>query len=389
MRPLLLVLPILLVACQDGAPSTAEDGSSPAPVPPSLTEGVWLKGDLHLHSHHSSDATSPLPVLIRAAEAVGMDYFIATDHDNHVEGDVAGHTWADPDYRSDSMLMLYGAEWTTHRGHGNTISASPYDHQSFYDIRDALDTEIGAVAERLGFHLSACHPAGGDAWSFSYDFADGLEVWNSAIWSTNSGAMVVWDDLLKSGRRLTGRGGSDAHHGPTGGDPSAWTYNTLQGFANYIGTPTTWVYARERSAAAVVEALDAGRVAVSANPNAERVELRADTDGDGEMDRMMGDDAVADGQPVTFRVDLVGGTQGLLPLYQVRVVKDGAEFGSFPVVGRSLEFTDTPVAGQRSYYRVEVSGLPSAYFMAPLSSLLSTGTIGLSNPIYFGFHPRG
>ena len=107
-----------LSACGGDSGGGAGDSDADRFAAASVSDGVWMKGDLHLHSHHSSDATSPLAGLVALAEEVGMDYFIITDHDNHVEGRIAEHTWANPDYRSDSMVMLYGAEWTNHRGHG-------------------------------------------------------------------------------------------------------------------------------------------------------------------------------------------------------------------------------------------------------------------------------
>lgn len=384
MRAISLFALVLLSACQSSNELTA------SALPQSRTdlgEGVWMKGDLHLHSHHSTDAAdNPLPDLIALAETVGMDFFLITDHDNHVQGDIAGNTWADPDYRSDSMVMLYGSEWTTSRGHGNTISAVPYDHQRFYDVRDEPDAVVGATAQSLGIHLSANHPSAGDSWGFSFDIVDSIEVWSNAIWAASAGHMEIWDDVLNSGRNITGRGGSDAHHHYTA-PLTDWTTNIYQSVVNNVGTPTTWVYARERSGAAVVEALTRGRVSVSALPGAERIELYADSDGDGEMDLMMGDVAGASGAPVNFRVDIVGGA-GLVPLYSVRVVKNGDEFGTFQTVGRTLEFTDTPDAEGRSYYRVEVKGLPSLYPQVPGTSLLSGRMIALSNPIYFNFSGR-
>src|ERR1700761_1139812 len=285
------------------------------PLPPiaSLTDGVWLKGDLHVHSSHSRDNGKPDPsrhpvkTIIAFAKSVGFGFIEITDHDNHVLGDVEHNTWADPDFKSDSVLLLYGAEWTTTRGHGNTFSATPYDHQRLYDVRDQRDIVIGAVKKELGVHLSANHPSGKDHFGFSYDMVDSIEVWNSAVWPKNANAIMIWDDMLSSGRKLTGRGGSDSHHG-TPDTPDLSTKNTPQRQANYVGTPTTWVYATSRTSQAVVDALTNGRVAVSANPYAPRVEFYADLDQDGKMDMMMGDNTKATGKPVNFRVQLTGTT---------------------------------------------------------------------------------
>src|SRR4051812_11835801 len=155
----------LLLAAFLGGPAPARVAALPSPA--SLTDGVWLKGDLHIHSRHSKDSSNnPIAKIVALGEAVGMDYLLVSDHDNHVDGDVAHHTWADPEFRSERLLLLYGAEWTTHRGHGTAISARPYDHQKLYDVRDARDVAIGAVKRRLGIHLSANHPGGSDNFGF-------------------------------------------------------------------------------------------------------------------------------------------------------------------------------------------------------------------------------
>lgn len=374
------------------ATAVACGGAMAAPrIPPvdSLSDGVWLKGDLHLHSRHSKDSSNnPVGRMVRFAEANGIDFLAITDHDNHVGGDVAHHTWTDPEFRSDKVVLLYGAEWTTNRGHGNVFSARPYDHQSLYDVRDARDVKIGAVKRRLGVHLSANHPIGKDAFSFSYDMVGSLEVWNSVIWAKNAPSVMIWDDLLRSGRKIIGRGGSDAHHGAPE-TPAQATRNSPEAYANYVGTPTTWVFARARTADAVVEALTNGRVSVSANPYAPRAELTADLDGDGRTDVMMGDNARPTGMPVRFRLQLVGAAIPADAVYAVKVVKDGQPFGTFEAKGSSpvVEFTDAPAAQGRTYYRAEVEGPSTPYPQVPGAASFSKPMVALTNPLFFNFDP--
>lgn len=93
--------------------SSSADAVAPASVDPkippvaSLTDGQWLKGDLHLHSRHSTDSSNnPEAKIIRFAENVGFDYLAITDHDNHVHGDVAHNTWSDPEFKSKSVILL-------------------------------------------------------------------------------------------------------------------------------------------------------------------------------------------------------------------------------------------------------------------------------------------
>lgn len=359
-------------------------------MPPvaSLTAGVWLKGELHVHSRHSKESSNnPESRIINFAKSVGIDYVCITDHDNHVDGDVAHNTWADPEFKSDSVLLLYGAEWTTTRGHGNVFSAKPYDHQRLFDVRDQRDVVVGAVKKELGVHLSANHPSGKDHFGYSYDIIESIEVWNSAVWPKNANAIMIWDDMLCSGRKLTGRGGSDAHHG-TAETPDKVTKNTPQAKDNYVGTPTTWVFAKTRTSQAVVDALTNGRVCVTANPFAPRVEFYADLDQDGKMDMMMGDNTVPTGKPVKFRVQLTADTlaQGT---YTISVVKNGNPFNTYQTTNKTsmIEFTDTPAAVGRTYYRVTVEGPATAYPQIPGSMALSGNMVGLSNPIYFNFDP--
>ncbi|WP_295715691.1 CehA/McbA family metallohydrolase [Mucilaginibacter sp.] len=360
-------------------------------MPPiaSMTKGVWLKGELHVHSRHSTESSNnPIAKIIAFSKSVGMDYVCITDHDNHVDGDVANHTWADPEFKSDSVLLLYGAEWTTTRGHGNVFSAKPYDHQRLYDVRDQRDVVVGAVKKGLGIHLSANHPSGKDHFGYSYDMVESIEVWNSAVWPKNANAIMIWDDMLSSGRKLTGRGGSDAHHGVPD-SPDKATKNSYQAKANYVGTPTTWVFATARTSQAVVDALTNGRVAISSNPYAPRVEFYADLNQDGKMDMMMGDNAKSTGKSVKFRVQLTGNT---LPAatYTINVIKNGNKLGSYQATGKMpmIEFNDTPVTVGRTYYRVEVEGPQTDYPQVPQSMALSGNMVGLSNPIYFNFDPN-
>jgi len=359
--------------------------------PPAIINksGVWLKGDLHVHSRHSTESSNnSISKIVNFSKSIGMGYLAITDHDNHVKGDVAHHTWADPEFKSDSLLLLYGAEWTTTRGHGNVFSDKPYDHQRLYDIRDARDSNIGKIKKSLGVHLSANHPSGKDNFGFSYDLVKSIEVWNSAIWPKNANAIMIWDDMLSSGRMMTGRGGSDTHHGvPTANEKPG--PNTYQAEFNYVGTPTTWVFAKERSLKAVVDALDHGKASVSSNPFAPRVEFYADFKGNGKFEMMMGDNLVSNGKPIKFQVQLIGNK---LPeeQYTITIIKNGAKLNTFKVGGKipSFQFTDTPDLKSRSYYRVTVEGKNTDYPQVPKSAALSEKMVALSNPIYFNFDPN-
>lgn len=378
-----LALAFGLLAMHAGGASAA-DSAGPATV-----RGEWLKGDLHVHSRHSKDTTNnSIGKIVRFAEDEGFDFLAITDHDNHVDGNLAANTWADPEWRSDKLVLLYATEWTTDRGHANVFSSQPFDAVRLHRIRDARDADILALKRRMKVHLSANHPTNKDHFGFSYDLVDSIEVWNSSNWAKNVPSLAVWDDMLKSGRKLPARGGSDAHHGwpDTPADRSA---NSGERLANYIGTPTTWVFARTRDRQGVIEALTVGHSSISANPDDPRVEFAVDQDADGSPDATMGDNLRATGKDMIFHVKLA---QCDIPWarYQVKVVKNGETFGTYSIDAEQPEvtFKDAPSEAGRSYYRVEVQGPQSAYPAVPMSAGITGMMVALSNPIFFNFDPN-
>jgi len=189
---------------------------------------------------------------------------------------------------------------------------------------------------------------------------------------------------------IPGRGGSDAHHGYPD-SPGEATKNTPERNFNYIGTPTTWVFASEKSGESIVQALNKGRVSISVNPKSPRVEFYADLNEDGVMDMMMGDNANSPGNTVTFKVKLSGTT---LPdsIYTIKVIKNGREFETIEAAGNGNEievkFSDIPREIGRTYYRIAVEGTPTPFPQVPNSTSISKNMVGLSNPIYFNFDPE-
>ncbi|GAB4577013.1 MAG: hypothetical protein Tsb0019_03790 [Roseibium sp.] len=347
--------------------------------------GVWLKGDWHMHSRHSTDSTHHgIARIIAAAEAVGLDYLAITDHDVHVAGAVADHTWADPEFCSDRLTLFYGAELTAARGHANILAARPYNHQRIFDARDARDWDIRALKDELGVHFSANHPATRNIYSFSWDLADSIEVWNTSQWARNVTGLRIWDDVLLSGRIMPARGGSDAHHGvPETGDMDR--PESVEALGNAPGTPTTWVCAADRGPEAILAALEAGRTSVSANPGAPRAELTVTDRG---RTLFMGDLAPAPDGPLVLRVTLTGGRiEGAR--YRVRIVCNRNEVALLwtdPATGVA-EAELTLEQGRRAYLRAEIEGPQTPFPPAPLCTSQSGSMVALTGPVYFGYDP--
>jgi len=371
---LLGAVALTVAACESGEPTGAAPFPSDAGSDSAARSGSWLKGDLHAHSSHSTDALdSPVSEVIAKAEELGFDYFSLTDHDNHVQGNIT--TWGDPAYRSDKMIVLYGIEWTTARGHANIFGTKPYDYAPLWATHDTGDGAAAiAAAHAQGLFFFINHPASKDLWECGFDLDfDGMEVWNAlfAFVTSNSVAMTQWDALLMSGRRMTARGGSDSHH-----------QKDLESTFFNIGNPTTWVYAPEKTGAAVLEGLKAGHVSVSYAPSAERIDFTADADLDGRFETIIGDNILrGDGKRIRFKIDIVNPRPGTT--YRATVLKNGAPFDSWESEDPTLTFEDTPASGERSYYRVELRGpTPDA---PPASAPAFGDFIALTNPIYIAF----
>lgn len=139
----------------------------------------WYKGDLHNHSLHS-DGDSSVTDVIAAAESRDLDYFVLTDHDGDMDGSPTH--WYDPAYYSDSMILLYGVEWTTGDGHANIWNADPFDYSPFWEAHQNSDPESAVeAAHEIGALFSINHPLRMQ-WEYPVPTeVDAIEVWNGAM----------------------------------------------------------------------------------------------------------------------------------------------------------------------------------------------------------------
>lgn len=206
----------------------------------------WLKGDLHCHTHHS-EAQGSVENIAHAAKQKGLNFLSITDHNT------VSH-WREMEELGETDLVLIpGEEITTYRGHANVWGKGRWLD---FRCRTASDVEaVYRVAAAEGRPFSVNHPKpGGPPWEFGFDVPfDCLEVWHG-LWSMgNDRSLKLWDSLLKHGRRVIAVGGSDTH-------PRFRSDGTL---TEWIGYPTTWVYAPEPTPEAVLEGIRNGHVVIS------------------------------------------------------------------------------------------------------------------------------
>jgi len=374
-------------------------------------EGEWYKGDLHCHSTHS-DGDSSVREVIASAESKGLDFFVITDHDGSMHGSPT--QWYDPDYHSDRMVMLYGVEWTTGLGHANVWASAPFDYGDLWIANRAQDAQMAIDAAHIQNALfSTNHPSAFLCcpWEYTeYEGIDSIEIWNSMYLLPNLSFVstrAFWDDHLLSGKRIPGVGGSDTHQ--------------LAGFeADFLrhAEPTTWVYAGERTAEAILAGIRAGHVCVSDEPRGPRIDFAADTNDDGVFETIMGDNVVLpEGANITLKIEIV--SQGTVDLagttmdltselltvgeaeaahseerlvsallnegeYLVVLLRNGDLHGLWKTAGHTaqIELTERIAPGEQVFYRIKLLGRPPTDF---INALLRGFTKALSNPIYFNY----
>jgi hypothetical protein len=329
---------------------------------PAAHAGVWLSGDLHVHTTYSHDSyggptddntgldeayTLGFPVVgeFLLAKTRGLDFLAITDHN-----DVRSQS--DPGFGAFGVIPVPGYE-NSLNGHAQMLGAT----QVYPDVDHSSAAAVQAQANQLradGGVWQINHPANSDTenpddldWALGYAVQpDTVEAWNgSPLYEAPLPAANSFDDAVKYWDGWLDRG---AKVGLTGGSDSHWL--TLAAVAG-AGQPTTWVYAADRSVPAILDGLRHGRTFVSNQPPGllgPKLFLEADADRNGTYESIVGD-TVAPGTPMRVRAE------GPLGAY-IRVVTNGGADAIAPVHTLSLkpEVRFTAPAG-KTWVRAELA----------------------------------
>jgi hypothetical protein len=288
--------------------------------------GVWLSGDLHVHTTYSHDSwggpgddepTDPTEYYTLGQSVTedfalalvrGLDFLAITDHNNV-------RSQGDPGWGFGGVLGIPAYENSLH-GHGQMLGAT-----RVYDNGDSSPEAVRAMEEALhadGGLLQANHPTD-PRWDYDYEQVpvDTVEVWNLPwFYQAPFPAAGDHDAMLRFGTDLLDRG---AHVAFTGGSDSHWKSTVA---AQGPGQPTTWVYAADRSVAGVLAGLRAGHTAISFQPpnlGGPRVFLEGKVDG---LWSAMPGDQLAPGTPLRVRVEgAPGATLAVLGDHQAEIAK--------------------------------------------------------------------
>jgi len=210
----------------------------PRRILPATAGRQWLAGDLHSHTVHS-DGVMTVAELARFAAGRGLDFLAVTDHNtisHHAELPAAAAT--------QGICLLAGQEVTTAAGHAGALG-----NVGWIDFREPPDDWLQAC-EQAGGLMSVNHPYGGQlSWVAPMKRRPPLlEVWHWSWLDTRWTMPIGWWQAWYPAAIPVG--GSDWHRPGSDAPP---------------GLPTTWVEAEDTDPAAVLEALAAGRTAISAD----------------------------------------------------------------------------------------------------------------------------
>jgi len=316
----------------------------------------WYKGDLHLHSVHS-DGENPIPDLVAAARARGLDFLTLTDHNTVAQNP---HL---PAASTADVLLIPGEEITSYYGHANVWGL---DCWLDFRLRTPADAEaLIAEAHRRGLLFSINHPKdGGPDWDWkAVRGFDCLEVWGALWWVSNYQALAWWDELLREGRRVVAVGGSDIHLVRT----------PERVYPHELGNPTTWVWAESFSQTAILDGIRRGHVFLTSEPAGVEIHLTAHTANG--RDLMMGDKVpVAPGETIRL-AGRVMGAEGCI----LRLVSDAGIVMERDIDAPSFAWERDVTVTRNTYYRVEAMAPPEVPLDEEPAALM---IVALTNPVY-------
>lgn len=285
----------------------------------------WYKGDLHVHTNHSDNRYSLANVVKKSLER-GLDFISITDHNTISQNFHLGK------FNKRRLLVIPGEEITTYYGHANVWGV-----QDWIDFRCRTSAEMekiinGVHREKLLFSLN--HPFEEEKerwWLKKIENFDCIEVWNE---QADYRAVVWWDSLLQSGKRVTAVGGSDFHG----------TENQR------IGCPTNWVYSKELSVRGILGSVRSGHLFISRDRRGPQVFLTADPNMDGAYECMVGDRVtISKNSRLRLKVRVLRGKGGLLRVISKRGLIEVRE-----VTATNFTLSLNVRPSSDTYYRVEV-----------------------------------
>ena len=196
-----------------------------------------LSVELHCHSEYSYDGRDPVEMLLEQGAAVGLDAIAVTDHDE-IAGSLRAVELA-PEY---DLIGVPGMEVSTDDGHVLAMGVEELVPAglSFSETVDRIH-DLGGIAIVPHPFQESRHGVLANVSRSELATADAIEVYNSRLITGRSNRQAK---VFAEKRGLPKTAGSDAH------------------VAEMVGQAVTSVGATERSARAILEAIERGDTTV-------------------------------------------------------------------------------------------------------------------------------
>lgn len=368
-------------------------GAEPVPFTNRVlsNQAGWYRGELHAHSTHGR-GTESVRELIRRAERAGLDFLAITDRNTM-------DAVRDSDYQSDSVVLIPAMEW----GSDSLGYALIYGPRTFPKPADTMQ-DAQALLERVQFQggvFVVAHPCFPHApWQWGLSYANAIQVWcrdwreipgtsyrqlMEPLRARQDGRLVHSIALAMANplRTQTGPQTEVPSLSANGQAQRYFDYETTRGLKAAIvggsntasprvpmGAPVTYVYAREKSAEAIVEGIRLGRTMVARDLNAPRVTFKADAGANGRID--VGEGGVV---PLGMETDFVFHIEGGRGL-KVQLLENGIPIRTIEMDSNQAGYVVRRQPVGYSVYRVRVFGPPTSDGFGP------NDMHTLSSPIY-------
>ncbi|HTL51218.1 MAG TPA: CehA/McbA family metallohydrolase [Planctomycetota bacterium] len=212
------------------------------------SRAFWLRGNLHMHTTHSDGRRAPQVTVDDYAKR-GYDFIMISDHD---------YLTPPSEVNSRGMLMIPGNEVSARNVHVLHVNAKErleplYDRQKVIDAGTGRDQFIIMNHPNWFRDYNHCSVEQLKTWQ---GYA-GIEIYNGGVEQAPGVAVATdkWDAILSTGRMVWGYANDDSHHD--------WD----------VELGWNMVLVRERTVAAVVDALKHGRCYGSTGVKIDSIEV--------------------------------------------------------------------------------------------------------------------
>lgn len=349
------------------------------PSPILDARGGWYRGELHAHSIHGRGVET-VAQLVKRAEKLDLDFLAITDR-NTLDAAL------DPDFRSDSVVLIPAMEWGDDK-RGQALIYAPATFPEYTPSRAEAQAMVIRVQAQGGiFAISHPNfPIG--SWQWGLQYANAVEVWCRQWRKVPPMNLSLLNDpwlARKDGKLVYSIAVAAATHGFSANAQAALFYDLelVRGMKSSviagsnsanpkvpIAEPVTYIYAREKSLRGILDGLRRGRTFVSRGLDGPRIEFWADILGDDTIDVGIG--GIIPVNRMSRLIVSVENARGA----RLDVLLNGLPIRSRPIESNQLTYVIEQRPETLAVYRVRIVEAAKEFGYGP------TDLLAMSSPIY-------